>query len=349
MAAWVIPAAAAAGSIVSTYLTNSSNNNLNAVNREWEARKIEIAHDIEERRRAEDLLHSSPSYVRQQFEDAGLNPYMMLEGYNAGVPSSMSATMPSSTSSIPMQDPLGNLHAYLSEFLNNQRIELENKKVDADIKKTNAEIAKLAAETSGINLDNELKKNMNPKMLEHIDAQIKQLGADVAVAKTTESLQKAQASYQMGLLKTEDLIRNEKLRNIVADTFKKNAETNLTKAQIDQVIASISNIYLDNTLKATQIQLNGMEFQIKLTEAAGLDIELGIKKSEEWQETYKRMGKSSDELTKDYVNGITSALSTALMTGFFAWLARRSGKGMTPGANPLIPVKQSGTPPVPMN
>lgn len=272
----------------------------------------------------EQRQYDLPVNQLKRWKEAGLNPYMMLDSYNASAPGYTSGNTP--VSSFPGSMPI-DFSGALSGSLEASRIGLEEKRISNETKKTDAEIRRLAAESTSIEIDNKTREQLNEKTIQSIDQKIRESASQIAVNKTTEDYQKAQTAYSVGLLKTEDLLRNQKYKNLVSDTFFKNSQVRLNDQEIKNLQAAEIGIYLDNSYKNWKARIGQFEYSISKTQDDLLKIEYEIKDSDEYKETAKRMGKSTDELTKDYVNGITSTISQMLFMAALMYFGRGKGVG----------------------
>lgn len=88
------PVASAIGSVVSTNKTNKSNMAINRMNNEFNAAEAQKARDFQLDMWNRENEYNTASSQRQRLEEAGLNPYLMMSGGNAGVASSAGATSP---------------------------------------------------------------------------------------------------------------------------------------------------------------------------------------------------------------------------------------------------------------
>lgn len=88
--------ASAVGGVVSTNKTNQTNMAINRMNNEFNAAEAEKARQfqLDMWNRAND--YNSASSQRQRLEEAGLNPYLMMNGGSAGIAQSSGGTSPAS-------------------------------------------------------------------------------------------------------------------------------------------------------------------------------------------------------------------------------------------------------------
>lgn len=279
--------------------------------------------------------YNSPEATYQRYVDAGLNPMFFMSGNGSVAQQVQSSAAPT---------PAGNFNEtakLLQEGLQNtfnkvfeqKIVELQETRLNQDIQESKARIGKLASETARINIDNEYAKEINEKTINQLSETIKKTSAETANVWSDTRLKQAQRKYQNAASNlaeqqalTEKMIRKYKIDNIVKDTMLKQSQINVNDKEANLIAEQITDFILSNGQKAANLDLNGLDLHIKKTTADGLDLELGLKNSDEWKETYKRMGTSSDELTQGYVNGI---LSTITNTAFMLFLT----KGLKGGRN----------------
>lgn len=112
---------------------NSANAEENERNRQFNAQQATIAFNRQRQLNKEQNIWNSALNQRKRLEEAGLNPYMMLDGGNAGTASSSSSPQASAPSVIPMQ-------AMRYEWLQDAAMKAAQiRLVDAQTNKTNKE------------------------------------------------------------------------------------------------------------------------------------------------------------------------------------------------------------------
>lgn len=87
-------AVSAVGNAVSTNKTNKTNMAINQMNNEFNAAEAERARQFQLDMWNRENEYNSASSQRQRLSQAGLNPYLMMNGGNAGVASSVGSTSP---------------------------------------------------------------------------------------------------------------------------------------------------------------------------------------------------------------------------------------------------------------
>lgn len=86
--------ASAVGGAVSTNKTNKTNMAINQMNNEFNAAEAEKARQFQLDMWNRENAYNSASSQRQRLSEAGLNPYLMMTGGNAGIASSSGSTSP---------------------------------------------------------------------------------------------------------------------------------------------------------------------------------------------------------------------------------------------------------------
>lgn len=219
------PVASAVGNLVSTNKTNKSNMAINRMNNEFNAVEAQKARDFQLDMWNSENEYNTASAQRQRLEEAGLNPYLMMSGGNAGTASSAGSTSPATAApplSMQRQDFSG-LTDSLSTAL----------RIANETKETNARVQNLQGQKS------------------LFDAQSNQVLAGIDWYKLGDEYKKW--SRETGLMRAGLQFQTDKqqLRNM-------EWSNNLVKAQhagllLDNESKSILNKYLD---EGQRLQLN---------------------------------------------------------------------------------------------
>ena len=132
------------GQIEIAQMNNEWNANEALKNREWQEQMVNSQNQWNLDQWNRENEYNSPAAQRQRLEDAGLNPYLMMDGGNAGVASSVSAASPSGGSQaapaqMPQQQALRYDFSGIADAINSY---FSNRKV--------------AAETTGQNMRNDV-------------------------------------------------------------------------------------------------------------------------------------------------------------------------------------------------
>lgn len=90
--------ASSIGNVVSTNKTNNSNMAINRMNNDFNAAEAQKARDFQLDMWNKTNEYNSASAQRSRLEEAGLNPYLMMNGGNAGVAQSSGSSTPASAS-----------------------------------------------------------------------------------------------------------------------------------------------------------------------------------------------------------------------------------------------------------
>lgn len=95
------PVASAVAGAVSTNKTNNANMAINRMNNEFNAAEAEKVRDFQLDMWNRENAYNTASSQRQRLEEAGLNPYLMMSGGNAGTASSAGSSAPA-TAAAPL-------------------------------------------------------------------------------------------------------------------------------------------------------------------------------------------------------------------------------------------------------
>lgn len=93
------PIASAIGGVVSTNKTNKSNMAINQMNNDFNAAEAQKVRDFQLDMWNRENTYNTASAQRQRLSEAGLNPYLMMSGGNAGIASSAGSTAPATAAS----------------------------------------------------------------------------------------------------------------------------------------------------------------------------------------------------------------------------------------------------------
>lgn len=260
--------------------------------------------------------YNDPVNEYRRYEDAGLNPAYFM-GNGAGLAttiSSSSAPTPAGDFQDIFKGLADSVTGGLGLELQKKQLDLQESELTQKILESDARIKKLAQETASIEIDNAWKDLINEKTVQNLDQTFKKLVSDVALNDSHISLNKSQKRYTKSLRKTEDMLRDEKLHNLVSDTMYKNSQIRLTDEQVNQVILASRVLAVDAQEREANIDLDGTTLSMKRLQNGLLGIDFKVHNTKEWQDAAKRMGMSDDELTEKYVNGITSTLMNIVLT-----------------------------------
>lgn len=279
--------------------------------------------------------YNKPINEYQRYVDAGLNPaYFMGNGAGLSSPiSSSSAPTPAGNYQAPFANLADSIVNGLGLNLKQKELDLANSRLTQDILESDARISKLASEKAGIDIDNAWKDILNQKTISKIDEEFRKLASEVAVNQSHVKFQRDQRAYLRAQRKTEDALRDPRVKNMLADTFYKNTQIHLNEQQLKNLIQMEKLLVFDTQEREANLDVDGTRLKIMKRQNDLLDIDFEVHNSDEWKAAAKRMGLSDDELTEKYVNGITSTLMNAAMIFFFSKFVK--GRGAAPGANPI--------------
>lgn len=132
--------ASAVGNAVSTNKTNKSNMAINRMNNEFNAAEAQKVRDFQLDMWNRENEYNTASAQRQRLSEAGLNPYLMMSGGNAGTASSVGSTSPASAAS-----PLSMQRQDFSGLSNTLSTALQ---IANQTKETNANVQSLQSQKS---------------------------------------------------------------------------------------------------------------------------------------------------------------------------------------------------------
>lgn len=134
------PVASAVGGAISTNKTNKSNMAINRMNNDFNAAEAQKARDFQLDMWNRENDYNTASAQRQRLEKAGLNPYLMMSGGNAGVASSAGSTSPATAT-----PPLSMQRQDFSGLTNSLSTALQ---IANQTKETNARVQNLQGQKS---------------------------------------------------------------------------------------------------------------------------------------------------------------------------------------------------------
>lgn len=219
------PIASTIGGVVSTNKTNNNNMAINQMNNEFNASEAQKARDFQLDMWNRENEYNTASAQRQRLSQAGLNPYLMMSGGNAGTASSAGASSPATAA-----PPLSMQRQDFSGLTNSLSTALQ---IANQTKETNARVQNLQGQKS------------------LFDAQANQTLANIDWFKLGDTYKKW--SRETGLMRAGLQFQTDKqqLRNM-------QWSNNLVKAQrvgqlLDNQSKRVINKYLD---EGQQLQLN---------------------------------------------------------------------------------------------
>lgn len=134
------PIASAVGGVVSTNKTNKNNMAINQMNNEFNAAEAQKSRDFQLDMWNRENSYNTASAQRQRLSEAGLNPYLMMSGGNAGIASSSGSSAPAAAS-----PPLSMQRQDFSSLTNSLSTALQ---IANQTKETNANVQTLQSQKS---------------------------------------------------------------------------------------------------------------------------------------------------------------------------------------------------------
>ena len=134
------PLASAVGGAISTNKTNKNNMAINQMNNEFNAAEAQRARDFQLDMWNRENSYNTASAQRQRLSEAGLNPYLMMSGGNAGIASSSGSSSPGSAA-----PPLSMQRQDFSSLTNSLSTALQ---IANQTKETNANVQSLQSQKS---------------------------------------------------------------------------------------------------------------------------------------------------------------------------------------------------------
>ena len=240
---------------------NEMNMRINHMNNEFNERMLDKQLAFQQEMWDKTNEYNSAKNQRARLEEAGLNPYLMMSGGNAGTASAMSGGSTSAANAIPMQNVGAAFNQGVSavgQFINAQiasTAQARKANAEAAIEETNldtqaqmrlAELDKIVAETGNLNAMRELNKYKLDFGLASFESAIQQMDAKTDLLRAQTDWQKAQQALtelQTDKL-TEELkwLPQEKQVGILFTLARKdNVDANTLKATLEAEGIRISN------------------------------------------------------------------------------------------------------------
>lgn len=294
--------------------TNQANRDINAANIDYsrEAWRNEVAYNWEMWNR--ENAYNSASAQRQRLEDAGLNPYMMMDGGDAGTASSSSAPSHNQPQQIPMQAghvepyyrPLSTSAQDIATSIQGIGVAMDNhlkmkqaQAMDIDnqyrAQRAQAEIANMVANSRYIGAKEKgqiiqntvdglsqnakvMAANMQPKLLQ---ASMNKIESEIGVNQTQMAINRQIANWYPKLSQQQIDESNKRMEHYTADITLKFQQGKLTEAQ---AAAAYQDAYLKHrtTLNMPQLtfaqtrKLAELTVQRAEAEVGMLDIQSGL-------------------------------------------------------------------------
>lgn len=222
------------GNIFSTSSTNKTNLKIAQMNNEFNERMLQKQMDYNTEMWEKENEYNSASAQRQRLEDAGLNPYMMMDGGSAGVASSVGGVTPPTADQSGRQvaPQFSGIDSQLQAYLNYEEQQRVN---DANIKHVQAEtrLSYMEQLTKLMDAFSNARSSTGKYLVDSAMANTMNQVRDIDIKNKEADFQ--QKTVNNLLLSKELAIFDEKnrlqLSNQIADTLLKNAQRGLTKQQ----------------------------------------------------------------------------------------------------------------------
>lgn len=271
----------AGGNTASTALTNKTNKEIAQMNNEWNYRMFQEQQDYNREMWNAENEYNSAVNQRARLQQAGLNPYMMMNGGSAGTAGAANGVNPPSAQPVQVQAPQIDLSTPAS-FLQ-QAIELHSvqgqRDADATLKQRQAEqigienqykaaelvaeLARKSEETNSFKLRNSYQNIINRLQLDTYssDVAIKQRTADNI--KTLTELNRAEIA-----LKSINTVAMQKQINWIDKEAAARIASLLASANLSNEQAKLA---IQNTLESSA-RTNGIKINNKILNSASQDI-----------------------------------------------------------------------------
>lgn len=201
--------------------------------------------------------YNSASSQRQRLEDAGLNPYMMMDGGSAGTASSMTSPTPQ-PAVVPQMQGATMQTADMSGFAGLRDIATEF----VSLLKSEEEIKGLQLQNEGVNIENQYKAD---RFMVEMYKNLKEAGLADKEAGLADSKRVGQ-----------DIMNKFQPEMLQSEIRQRNTETMFTQLRADgQMVANLTAMewykvlpqQIQNELTTEALRINNLRLQGKLTEA----------------------------------------------------------------------------------
>ena len=184
----------AVGNLVGGILSNRANKQINQMNNEFNERMLNKQLAFQRSMWKDTNEYNSAANQRKRLEQAGLNPYMMMSGGNAGTATAQSGGSASASSPIPMQNVAASAvqgATAIGALVN-------------DVARSKAEVARTNAETVGLEVQNDFAAERERARLAQIYAE----------TKNTDALRRLNnLTYQFDVANFENRLASQQIQN----------------------------------------------------------------------------------------------------------------------------------------
>lgn len=270
----IIPALIAAGGaigskVIGGLFSNNSTKNANKLQRQMQQEQNQFNFEQWQRERdfTVDMWNRENEYnsavnQRKRLEDAGLNPYLMLNGGDAGIAST--ATTPSSAPAAPSFTPQVPDYSWISDIVNDVgktvgiSLDLEGRKIDNDMKRISAQYQEQELLKSLVEMDertNNLRADTRKKVEEALNLSVDQSLKRAALKAQEFSNSHMDDMYQKSIRELDDA---HNMSVIMQDLQRSNIRLNdrqisLAAQSIAESVARINSLVHQNKLTDAQI------------------------------------------------------------------------------------------------
>ena len=225
----------AVGNLVGGILSNKANKQINQMNNEFNERMLNKQLAFQRSMWKDTNEYNSAANQRKRLEEAGLNPYMMMSGGNAGTATSQSGGSASASSPIPMQNVAASAvqgATAIGALVN-------------DVARSKAEVARTNAETVGLEVQNDFAAERERARLTQIYAE----------TRNTDALRRLNnLTYQFDVANFENRLASQQIQNDLNQQ-----QINLLRAQESLTWLQGQKQYLDNAFLPAQKMVDFMQ------------------------------------------------------------------------------------------
>lgn len=239
--------------------------------------------------------YNTPAAQRARLEEAGLNPYMMLDGGSAGTAGSAGGITPPTAQGVTMQAPQFDTQSlfqslgHLASLISTQDIRREQARslsLDNDIIEVSKEnlIAQETERLLGLKEDNRGKALANDLQEQTIDYQVKRMGLENEVLEAERDVKLAQIAslkldnetkeimnkYLPAFQQQQLLILGQQYANLIEQGKLTRAQAIREMASSDLIKAQTVNEGLKGSILAQDIASGHLDYSMKLRMSEGI-------------------------------------------------------------------------------
>lgn len=235
----------AVGNLVGGILSNNANKQINQMNNEFNERMLNKQLAFQRSMWKDTNEYNSAANLRKRLEKAGLNPYTMMSGGNAGTATAQSGGSASASSPIPMQNVAASAvqgATAIGALVN-------------DVARSKAEVARTNAETVGLEVQNDFAAERERARLTQIYAE----------TRNTDALRRLNnLTYQFDVANFENRLASQQIQNDLNQQ-----QINLLRAQESLTWLQGQKQYIDNAFLPAQKMVDFMQsvYSVSQTQA----------------------------------------------------------------------------------